>query len=98
MSLRFTGPPVPITARMHSTPQTRLVLLFVSRLHGWFGLCAGKEDQYLLVATDGLWDVFEPQEAADWLVKIAHQSPASSNLADLITAEAQIRWQKLQNE
>eukprot|EP00959_Pyramimonas_sp_CCMP1952_P153951 3220855-Pyramimonas_sp.AAC.1 len=37
--LRFTGPPVPITARMHSTPQQAVISIYVCIL----------EDTYLMI-------------------------------------------------
>lgn len=56
--------------------------------HGIGGEGEGRQDELLIVASDGVWEFIESQEACELVAKIEHASEA----ADALVQEAVRRW------
>ncbi|KAL4451664.1 hypothetical protein ABPG75_007326 [Micractinium tetrahymenae] len=58
----------------------------------------GERDLFLILATDGLWDIMANEEAADFVQRYKAQRDLHISCAEALTLEAQERWKALHDE
>ncbi|KAI3437721.1 hypothetical protein D9Q98_000169 [Chlorella vulgaris] len=58
----------------------------------------GERDLFLILATDGLWDIMDNEEAADFVERYKGRRDAHVSCAEALTLEAQERWKALHEE
>jgi serine/threonine protein phosphatase PrpC len=51
-----------------------------------------------ILATDGLWDIMDNEEAADFVERYKGRRDAHVSCAEALTLEAQERWKALHEE
>ena len=58
------------------------------------------EDRVLIVATDGLWEVFESQEAVEWVLEYMSDETRMNAMpvTQALVEEAQMRWTNLDDD
>ncbi|EFN56024.1 hypothetical protein CHLNCDRAFT_57765 [Chlorella variabilis] len=58
----------------------------------------GERDLFLILATDGLWDIMDNAAAADFVDRYKARRDAHVSCAEALTLEAQERWKALHDE